>query len=77
MIADITHLETKESGVVVEIRGGVGLIERLQSMGIRVDKKITKISSHFWGGPQTIEIDNFKVAIGHGMAKKIMVDIDR
>ena len=74
MIADITHLETKESGVVVEIRGGVGLIERLQSMGIRVDKKITKISSHFWGGPQTIEIDNFKVAIGHGMAKKIRVD---
>jgi ferrous iron transport protein A len=77
MIADITHLKARESGLIVEIKGGVGLVERLQNMGIRVDKKITKVSSHFWGGPQTIEIDNFKIAIGHGMAKKIIVDTDR
>ncbi len=74
MIVDITHLKPKESGVIVEIKGGSNLVGRLQSMGIRISKKLTKVSSHFWGGPQTIEIDNFKVAIGHGMAKKIIVD---
>ncbi|MDP8253643.1 MAG: FeoA family protein [Candidatus Kaelpia aquatica] len=77
MIVDITHLKPKESGVVVEIKGGTGLIDRLKSMGIRVSKRVSKVSSHFWRGPQTIEIDNFTVAIGHGMAKKIIVDTDK
>ncbi|MDP8216703.1 MAG: FeoA family protein [Candidatus Kaelpia imicola] len=74
MIIDITDLKSKESGVIIEIKGGCGLIDRLQSMGIRIGKRVIKVSSHFWRGPQTIEIDNFKVAIGHGMAKKIRVD---
>lgn len=74
---DLTHLEEGESGVVVNIQGGYGLIRRLESLGIRVGKKVTKVSSQFMRGPVTIRIDNFQVAIGFGMAKKILVEIER
>lgn len=75
MLVDITHLESGSVGIVKEIEGGSRIITRLQNMGIRVGKKVKKISSHFWHGPQTIEVDNFNVAIGYGMAKKIFVQI--
>jgi len=35
------------------------------------------VSSHFWRGPQTIEIDNLQVALGFGMAKRILIQVDR
>ncbi len=50
---------------------------RLQSMGIRPGKRISKVSSHFWRGPQTVEIDNLQIAIGYGMAKKIFVEVSK
>jgi len=46
-------------------------------MGIRPGKKIKKISSNFWCGPQTVEVDNVRVAIGWGMAKKIFIEVER
>jgi ferrous iron transport protein A len=73
---DLTQLEEGENGVVVDIQGGHGLIRRLESLGIRVGKKVTKVSSQFMRGPITIRIDNFQVAIGFGMARKILVEIE-
>jgi len=73
---DLTQLEEGENGVVVDILGGHGLIRRLESLGIRVGKKVTKVSSQFMRGPITIRIDNFQVAIGFGMARKILVEIE-
>jgi len=70
-------MQPGETGTVKAIQGGHGLIRKLQSIGVRPGKKITKISSHFWRGPQTIEIDNMQVAVGFGIAKKIFVEIDR
>ena len=49
----------------------------MQNMGIRAGKKIRKVSAHFCRGPQTVEIDNFKIALGYGMAKKIIVEVNR
>ena len=72
---DLTQLEEKETGIVVRIEGGFGLIRRLESLGIRVGKKMTKVSSQLMHGPVTIRIDNFQVAIGFGMAKKIIVEV--
>ncbi|MCK4385352.1 MAG: ferrous iron transport protein A [candidate division Zixibacteria bacterium] len=70
---DLTQLQEGESGVVVNIHGGYGLVRRLESMGIRVGKKVTKVSSQLMRGPITVRIDNFQVAIGFGMARKIIV----
>ena len=77
MIVDLTQIQPGETGIVKEIQGGFGLIRKLQSIGARPGKKITKISSHFWRGPQTIEIDNSQIAIGFGMAKRILVEVKR
>lgn len=76
IIMNLTQLEPKKSGVIVEIQGGHGLIKKIQAMGLRIGKKITKISSHFWRGPQTVEVDNLQVAIGFGMARKILIKIE-
>jgi len=77
MIIDLTKMQHGESGVVTEIQGGHGLARKVQSMGLRPGKKITKVSSHFWRGPQTVEVDNIQIAVGFGMAKRIMVEVKR
>ena len=77
MIVDLTQMQPGVTGIVKEIQGGQGLVKKLQSMGLRPGKKIAKVSSHFWRGPQTIEIDNSQIAIGFGMAKRILVEVQR
>jgi len=77
MIIDLTQMQPGESGVITEIQEGYGFRTRIESMGIRMGKKITKVSSHFWRGPQTIEIDNLQIAIGFGMAKRIFIEVGR
>lgn len=77
MKVDLTQMRHGESGIVEEMPGGHGFIRKLQSLGVRQGKKIIKVSSHFWRGPQTIEIDNMQIAIGFGMAKRILVEVKR
>lgn len=73
----LNDLRPGENGIVLEIRGGQDLIDRLNSLGIIPGKKITKVSSMSLRGPITIKINRTKVAIGFGMATKIIVDVDR
>lgn len=74
---DLTRLKEGESGIVVEIDGGFGLVRRLESLGLRVGKRVTKISSQFMRGPVTIRIDNSQIAIGFGMARKILLEVEK
>ncbi len=71
----LTRLGAKQTAVVKEIAGGYKVIRRLESMGIRPGKSITMISSHFWRGPVTVMVGKAKVAIGHGIAQKIIVEV--
>jgi len=77
MILDLTQLKLGQKGIVAEIQGGMGAIRRLESMGIRQGKKITKISAQFLRGPQTLKVDNLQVAIGFGMARKILIEVEK
>ena len=72
----LTQMQVGQSGVVVQIQGGHGLVNRLNSLGIRPGKRITKISSMIMRGPVTIEVDRAQVAIGFGMARRIIVELD-
>jgi ferrous iron transport protein A len=74
---DLTQLEEGQSGRVVLVSGGHGLIRRLESLGVRVGKKVTKVSAQFMRGPVTVRIDGFQVALGFGMARKVLVEIER
>ena len=69
----LSELKPGESGVVVEIQGGFGLVRNLEGLGIRVGKKVTKISAQFWRGPQVIKIDNMQIALGFGMSRRIFL----
>ena len=71
----LSQLDAGRSGKVVQIQGGQGMINRLGALGIRPGKRVTKVSSMFMRGPITIRVGNAQVAIGFGMAKRIVVDL--
>ena len=72
----LSKMRRGQSGRVVQIEGGHSLVDRLSSLGIRPGKKITKVSSMLMRGPVTIEVDRAQVAIGFGMAKRIIIELD-
>lgn len=72
----VRQMQAGQSGKVVQISGGHGLVNRLHSLGIRPGKRITKVSAMFMQGPVTIQVDRAQVAIGFGMAGKILVDVE-
>ena len=72
----LARMQGGQSGVVVQIQGGRSLLNRLNALGIIPGKKITKISSMLMRGPVTIEVDRVEVAIGFGMANKVIVKPD-
>jgi ferrous iron transport protein A len=72
----ICQLRQGQSGRVVEIQGGQGIAGRLNSMGVRPGKNITKVSAAFMKGPVTISVDRCQIAIGWGMAQKVMVEVN-
>jgi ferrous iron transport protein A len=69
-------MEAGQTGTVIQILGGRGLTQRLEALGIRPGKKVTKISSAFFRGPITLRVNHAQVALGFGMANKILVEID-
>jgi len=71
---DLTQIKKGESVNVVEINGGQKFRDKVDAVGLRVGSRIIKISAQVLSGPITIKIGNTKLAIGHGMAKKILVD---
>ena len=76
MILDLTQLKSGQKGIVVEIQGGRGLISHLQRMGVRSGKKITKVSAQLLRGPQILKVDNSQFAVGFGMARKILIEVE-
>ena len=71
----LSRMQAGQSGIVVQVQGGYGLINRLSALGIRPGQKVTKVSSMFMRGPVTIQVGNAQVAIGFGMANKVIVEL--
>jgi ferrous iron transport protein A len=70
----LVELEENEVGKVVEILGGWGLHQKLDALGIRIGVELKKISSVVARGPVVVEVGNTKVALGYGMARRIIVE---
>ena len=73
----LAKMRTGQTGTVVGVLGGHGLIQRLDALGIRPGKKVTKLSSTLFRGPVILKVDNAQVAVGFGMARKIIVEVDK
>jgi len=72
----LRQMQSGRSGRVIRIDGGHGLVNRLNSLGIRPGKRITKVGAMLLRGPVTIQVDSAQVAIGFGMAGKIIVELE-
>jgi len=75
-LVTLRQMQSGQSGKVIQIQGGFGLVNRLSALGIRPGKRITKVSSMLMRGPVTIQAGNTQVALGFGMANKIIVELD-
>jgi ferrous iron transport protein A len=73
----LAEMRTGQTGTVVGILGGHGLIRRLDALGIRPGKKVTKVSSTLFRGPVMLRANSTQVAVGFGMARKIIVEVDK
>ena len=71
----LAQMPTGQSGVVVEILGGRIVTNRLSSLGIRPGLRVTKVSSMLMRGPVAVQIGNTQLAIGFGMANRIIVEL--
>ena len=72
----LNQLGAGQTATVVQINGGRGLLTRLDAMGIRPGKKLTKVSSMLFKGPVTLRLNGAQIAIGFGMANKIVVEVE-
>ncbi len=75
LVLPLSKMGAGQSGTVVEIVGGHGLVRRLEALGIRPGKKVSKVSSMLFRGPVMVRVDNVQVAIGFGMASRVMVEV--
>jgi len=71
----LARMRAGQKGKIVRISGGYGLAHRLEAIGIRQDKEIKKISEQWMKGPVLVQHGNSQVALGFGMASKILVEI--
>jgi len=58
---------------VAKIEGGKSFRSKAESLGLRVGVKVKKLSTQVMSGPIMLQVGSSKVAIGRGMAKKILV----
>jgi ferrous iron transport protein A len=73
----LSQMGAGQTGIIIGILGGRGLNRRLEALGIRPGKKVTKVSAMLFHGPVTLKTDHIQVAVGFGMANKILVEIDK
>ena len=73
----LAEMRTGQKGTVVGVLGGHGLIRRLDALGIRPGKRVIKLNSTLFRGPVMLRVDNAQVAVGFGMARKIIVEADK
>jgi len=66
----LTQLKTGETAKIVAIEGGRGLRQKLFLRGLFEGRVVRVVSNN---GTVTVEVDRNIVAIGRGMAQKIVV----
>jgi len=75
-IISLAHMKDGQKGVIASIAGGTGVHERLRNMGLLEGKELVKMSQFRFWGPVTVKVGQTVLAIGHGMASKVMVQVE-
>ena len=69
-------MKENQKGRVTEITAGQSMVHRLMSMGIYKGSEIAKLSHFALRGPVTIKVGRTVLALGHGMAGKIILEVE-
>ncbi len=73
-LVSLLDMKTGRAGRIVEVRSGRGLARRLETMGLRTGSRCVKISGMPLGGPVVVQLGGTRIALGRGMARKVMVE---
>jgi ferrous iron transport protein A len=83
----LSELKPGESGVIISIQArpnhrrrrhhGWGFQKRLEDMGLTPGARITVVKSAPFHGPIEIRVRGSRLAIGRGMAKRILVRVEK
>ena len=71
----LAQMQAGQKARIVEINGGSTLVRKLDALGIRVGKEITKVSAQLMKGPVLLRRGHTQAALGFGMASKVLVEI--
>jgi len=77
MRVPLTDMVEGETARVVEFLGGRGAVGRLARLGIREGAMLTMLHDPHMGGPVVISVAGSQVALGFGMATKVVVEVPR
>lgn len=72
----LVKMKAKQKGKIVEINGGAVFANRMMSMGIYCGREITKLSHFALKGPILIKVGRSVIALGHGVALKILAEVE-
>ena len=76
MKCPVSSMRNGQWGTLTEIDGGEDLTEKLASLGIRVGTRIGKKYGLLGRGPVVLTVGTGEVAIGYGMASRMMVRVE-
>jgi ferrous iron transport protein A len=68
----LTDLKAAESGIIQELRGGVGFRSRLAALGFTPEVEIRMVQNR-GHGPVIVTLRDTRIALGRGEAHKILV----
>ena len=71
----LARMRAGQKGKIVRVRGGHGLARRFEALGIRQGQEIKKISDQWMRGPVLLQHGHSQLALGFGMASKVLVEI--
>jgi Fe2+ transport system protein FeoA len=71
----LTDMPAGKKATIVSINGGHDFVQKLDKLGLRTSKEITKVSRQCMKGPVIIRTGNTEIAIAFGIAYKIMVEV--
>lgn len=70
----LSELGPQEQGTIIALSGGRGLQARLRALGLAEGQVVRKLSALGWGGPVIVLVNRAQIAIGRGMARRIVVN---
>jgi Fe2+ transport system protein FeoA len=72
----LVQMKVNQKGIVAEIQGGKAFENRCISLGIVQGREVIKLSQFIMRGPVAIKVGRAVLALGYGMAHKIIIETE-